>query len=457
MEEKKRYTSAQIMKFLIPSIIGIVLFMVPVPKFNAELNVNETTIPVKILADLISNGIGSFIPTLVFIILMISSIGTLIFSFGLVKTNNKNINKLFVTTPVWAITRILAGVFAVMVFFSIGPEQIISGDTGTFIFNDLLTTLVIIFVIAGLLLPLLLDFGLLEYVGTLLTKFMRPVFTLPGRSAVDCFTSWLGDGTLGVMLTNNQYEEGYYTQREAAVIATTFSAVSITFCLVVLAQVGLTRLFLPYYLTVSFIGVVIAIIVPRIPPLSRKKDVYVREGIKLDESIPAGHSLSSYALECAVKRADKHEGAIAFVESGFMNAMQMWLGVLPVVMAFGTIATMLSTYTPIFEILGRPFIPLLKLLAIPEAEAASKTMLVGFTDMFLPAIIAAGEIKSELTLFIVAVVSVTQLLYMSEVGALILGSDIPVNLWELFVIFIQRTLISLVLVVLIGRFILGLA
>ena len=73
------------------------------------------------------------------------------------------------------------------------------------------------------------------------------------------------------------------------------------------------------------------------------------------------------------------------------------------------------------------------------------------------AIIAAGEITSELTLFIVAVVSVTQLLYMSEVGALILGSDIPVNLWELFVIFIQRTLISLVLVVLIGRFILGLA
>lgn len=457
MEGKKRYSSTQIMKFLIPSIIGIILFMVPVPKFNAELNVNETTIPVKILADLISDGIGSFIPTLVFIILMISSIGTLIFSFGIVKTNNKNLNKLFKTTPVWAITRILAGVFAVMVFFSVGPEQIISGDTGTFIFNDLLTTLVIIFVIAGLLLPLLLDFGLLEFVGTLLTKFMRPVFTLPGRSAVDCFTSWLGDGTLGVMLTNNQYEEGYYTQREAAVIATTFSAVSITFCLVVLAEVGLTRLFLPYYLTVSFIGVVIAIIVPRIPPLSRKKDVYVREGVKLDESIPAGHSLSSYALECAVERADKHEGVVRFVESGLMNAMQMWLGVLPVVMAFGTIATMLSTYTPIFEILGKPFIPLLKLLAIPEAEAASKTMLVGFTDMFLPAVIAAGEITSELTLFIVAVVSVTQLLYMSEVGALILGSDIPVNLWELFVIFIQRTLISLVLVVLIGRFILGLA
>ena len=55
---------------------------------------------------------------------------------------------------------------------------------------------VIIFAIAALLLPLLLDFGLLEFVGALLTKIMRPVFKIPGRAAVDCFTSWIGDGTL---------------------------------------------------------------------------------------------------------------------------------------------------------------------------------------------------------------------------------------------------------------------
>ena len=31
---------------------------------------------------------------------------------------------------------------------------------------------------------------------------------MPGRAAVDCITSWIGDGTLGVMLTCNQYEGG---------------------------------------------------------------------------------------------------------------------------------------------------------------------------------------------------------------------------------------------------------
>ena len=91
-------------------------------------------------------------------------------------------------------------------------------------------------------------------------------------------------------------------------------------------------------------------------------------------------------------------------------------------------------------------LPLLELLQVPEAVAASKTMIVGFTDMLTPSIIAAETITSAMTRFIVAVVSVTQLIYLSEVGGLILGSNLPVKLWELFVIFLERTIISLLIV-----------
>lgn len=68
---------------------------------------------------------------------------------------------------------------------------------------------------------------------------MTPIFGLPGRSAVDCLVLWVGDGTISVALTNKQYEEGYYTEREASVVATTFLALSITFCLVILENVKL--------------------------------------------------------------------------------------------------------------------------------------------------------------------------------------------------------------------------
>ena len=97
---------------------------------------------------------------------------------------------------------------------------------------------------------------------------MRPVFNLPGRSAIDCIASWLGDGTIGVLLTSKQYEDGFYTKREAAVIGTTFSLVSITFSLVVIDTVGLSRMFLPFYFTVTVASLVAAIVLPKLPPLS---------------------------------------------------------------------------------------------------------------------------------------------------------------------------------------------
>jgi len=60
--------------------------------------------------------------------------------------------------------------------------------------------------------------------------------------------------------------------------------------------------------------------------------------------------------------------------------------------------------------------------------------------------IIAASSAPEMTRFIVAVVSVTQILFLDEVGGLILGSKLPVNLPELFVIFLERTVISLLIV-----------
>ena len=121
----------------------------------------------------------------------------------------------------------------------------------------------------------------------------------------------------------------------------------------------------------------------------------------------------------------------------------MIFAIIPVVMAIGTAALMIAEYTPLFDYLGMPFRPLLTWLQIPDATAASKTIVVGFADMFIPSILASDSITSEVTRFVIAALSVTQLIYLSEVGALLIGSKIPVNLVELFAIFILRTLVSL--------------
>ena len=53
-----------------------------------------------------------------------------------------------------------------------------------------------------------------------------------------------------------------------------------------------------YYLLICLVGVVCAIIVPRIPPLSLKKDTYVVEGKAMPETIPSQYkNTREYGLD----------------------------------------------------------------------------------------------------------------------------------------------------------------
>ena len=340
--------------FIIPSAIGVILFMIPVK--NAA---GEWTVTVKIIADIIAGAIGGFLPILSVAIVTISAVMTLV---ALAKPKfimeSPVLNSCFICGPFWIVVRVLGAIFAWITFLELGADKgsgilyaISSADQGGFVLYDLIGTLVIINVIASFLLPLLTDFGLLEYVGALATKLMRPLFKVPGRAAVDCVTSWIGDGTLGVMLTLNQYEGGYYTAKEASIIATLFSAVSITFALVVLDQVGMVQYFGVYYLLICFVGIICALICPLLWPLHKKPETYVIEGKAAPETIPEGYKSSSeYGMDLALKRVSHFPGIGGFLQNGAKNACNMWFGILPTVMCIGTIALICANYTNIFQV-----------------------------------------------------------------------------------------------------------
>src|SRR5690625_1858481 len=316
MSEKNNLTVKDYIKFIIPSLLGVFLLMVPI-KVNGEI-----TLIVAVWADFIEDNIGSLMPYIAMILMFISFFGALITRLFQPVFIDKRaaLRDLFDVGPIALLTRTLGFLFVILVVFQIGPEAIWSEDTGTNIL-DLVTTLIAIFLFAGYVLPLLLDFGLLELFGIIMKKIMRPIFTLPGRSSIDSLVSWLGDGTIGVMLTNKQYEEGYYTKREAAVIGTTFSLVSIDFTIVILLQLNLEHLFIPYYGTIVVAGIVAALIMPRIPPLSRKEDTYY-EQVKPqeEEEVPEGMSLFKWGMTQAAERAKATKSLAAF-HSGTRNVL----------------------------------------------------------------------------------------------------------------------------------------
>lgn len=445
-----------ITQFILPSLLGIILFMFP-------LSINGSiTIPIAILSKWFQNLLSPIMLEILFFVVTLSALGGLYTKLFKPKhiLNNHFLEGLFNPSWLWLLLRVIAFIFISIILLveyqfipnTVLTHMIVSSDTGAMVLNDLLPVLFAIFLFAGLFLPLLLDFGLLEFIGTILVKVMKPVFDLPGRAAIDCIASWLGDGTIGVLLTSKQYEDGFYTEREAVVIGTNFSLVSITFSLVVINTVNLGAYFVPFYLTVCVASLVAAIIMPKLPPLSKKKDILI-DGSKRNknENNQTPNSVK-HGFLLATNKASQQRFTKCVLIDGCKNVLDMWVGVIPTVMAIGTIALILATYTPLFTILGLPFTPLLKLLGIPEAAAAAQTLIAGFADMLLPSVLAAS-IESDMTRFIVASVSVTQLIYLSEVGSLLLGSKIPVKLWELFVIFIERTLITLPIIALFAHLI----
>lgn len=450
--------SVSFLKFFLPSLVGILLFVFPM-KYNGEV-----TIPIAILSNYVQTWSSEYIAEIILGLITISFWGGLLYKLLAIyhKKNKKEessswmnqslIKSLFDTSMLWLVIRGFSFVFAVFVYFHIGTEAVYSEATGAFVYYDLLPILFAVFLLAGLFLPLLLNFGLLEFTGTLLKKVMKPVFGLPGRSAVDAIASWLGDGTIGVLLTSKQYEDGFYTEREACVIGTNFSLVSVTFSIVVINTVGLSNLFVPFYLTVTFACIIAAIVIPKLPPLSRKKNKLVDGRTPEEEVIPKDMTGFSYGLNQALKQAEGQSVVKTVLVEGSKNVIEMWIGVIPIVLTIGTIALILAEFTPVFRILGLPFLPILQLLQIPDAAAASQTLFAGFADMLLPSVMIAN-VESELTRFVVAAVSVSQLIYLSEVGALLIASKIPVKMKDLIIIFIERTLITLPIIAFIAHII----
>lgn len=431
---------ASMWKFLLFSALGIALFIIP---FQWD---GKVTILLGVLTDALQALLGGSVVYIAMAIVTTSFIGAL--AMKVLKPNlseDSMVKKLFDVDWFWLTTRFIGTVFVWMIYLQVGPEFIINRNTGGVIFEDLIPILIPLFFFAILSLPFLTDFGLMEFLGTLASKIFIKLFKLPGRSAVDAMSSWFGAASIGLLVTMQEYDKSYYSQREAAIIATTFSVTSIAFTYVVAKTIGVDNNFVYFYLTIALTGFIAAIIMPRIPPLSLKPDTYHSGKSMLDEGIPAQYTTYQWAVNRAVTRAYSMPSLGHVFKRSIGNLFDIYFGLIPVIFAIGTIGLGLAEYTPVFNWLSAPLVPLLEWLQIPEASAAAPAMIMGFADMYLPALVGKS-IESEMTRFIVGAASITQIIYMSEVGALILKSNIKLNVLELFLIFILRTLISLVVI-----------
>ncbi len=436
---------SKFLKFFIPSLLGLFLFIIPLPfgKMFNMTDVSPVNIGVGFISELIKLNIGDYVPTICLVIIVGSALLSILAK--VVNIKNEFLNNILNVQPFWLFFRIVGAVFMVMIYFNFGPEFIISEDTGQVILG-IMPSLIAIFLVAGFLLPLVLDFGLMDFFGTMISKFMKTLFLVPGRASVDTLSSWLGDATLGIMITNTQYKQGFYTKKESAIIAVCFSLVSLPFSTVIADQLGLMNKFGLFYFAVCASSLVCALILPRTYPLSKIKNETYNNVPYEEEVVDDKNGLLKQGLIKSIARAQKAPSLNTIIVNGFKNILDIYISLIPLVLAWGTISLALAEFTPIFTWISYPVILLLKLLQVPNAIQAAPAVLVGFTDMFIPSVMVSGDGFAEITKFIIGALSISQLVYMTETGAVILKSDIPLKLKDLIIIFLIRTIISLLVI-----------
>src|SRR5699024_5059187 len=224
--ESNKLTTNNILKFLIPSLFGIIIFLVLITDADGNFNILLGVITEYFIA--LFEG---FLPEVITGVIVLSTVLSVITYFFKPKfiTSSTTLNSLFNTSLLWTTIRVIGMIAIIMTYFQVGIEVVYSDVTGGTMLG-LLTTLIMWFLVASFLMPYLINFGIMEFTGTLLRKIIKPLFTLPGRSAIDLLASWIGNVSVGVVLTREQYNQGFYTGREAVAIATNFSAVSLPFC-----------------------------------------------------------------------------------------------------------------------------------------------------------------------------------------------------------------------------------
>ena len=436
-----RPSGREICAFALPSVLGILAFLTPI-----QVDGNWT-IMMGWLSTAATTFVGETMTWVVFALLWISTFGTVIVkALGAERVPaDSMISRLFNVAPVWVALRTTGAVMGTMTIFQLGPEVFWHADTGGTVMYLLAFAIVPLFLFAGLLMPFLTDYGLMEFVGTMVKRVFRKLFTLPGRSAIDALASWLSSAPVGVLITIQQYVSGHYLAREAAVIATNFSVVSVPFALIVANTVGLGHMFLSYYSAVVVTGVITAMIMPRIWPLNGFPDTPYQQLHPLREKAAGDGSLFHEAIDLATQRAANAPPLKQQLHTSVGHIFDIWFGLVPAVIAVGGAGLMLANYTPILQWLSWPLVPVLELFGLPEAATAAPALIAGFLDMFLPALMVAN-IDAEITRFVIGVISLTQLIYMSEIGILMIKCEIPLRFHHLFVIFVLRTIIGLPIV-----------
>ncbi|WP_432205624.1 YjiH family protein (plasmid) [Cetobacterium somerae] len=433
MEEIKKVKKSDIMKYIFLNFIGIFMFFIPITLHN------KNTIPLDHIASFITTSFPEIIKIYILILMGIGAFRPLFVE----KNWLKNKTSLFFT-----IAKLCGFAIGVSTFLSIGPKALFEKDMLPFLFDKLVTPLSVVIPLGGAFIIFLVGFGLLEFMGVLMENVMRPIFKTPGKSSIDAVASFVGSYSIGLLITNKVYTDGKYSLKEAAIIATGFSTVSATFMIVVAKTLDSIEIWNFYFWSCILITFLVTAITVRLFPLNKIPNIYY-ENQKFQDEIVEDGTIFGRAFLSGINSAQRNDESVCiqFLKN-YKEGFIITAGILPSIMSIGLLGLVLAKYTPIFDFIGYIYLPFTKILGFENPHLIAKALSTSIAEMFLPAILVTKE--GMLAKYVVAIVSISEILFFSASIPCILSTDIKIKVTDLIIIWIQRVILSLVLATIFG-------
>lgn len=424
---EKKTSGSTLAKFILLNALGIFMFFITVPINGVK------SIPIDHIVTWMRS-IPNFGPVYGGAVVVIGAILPFV---------RKTWNKDAVTT-VFSIFKVLGIGVVAMAIFGFGPESFHTPGMLPFVFNKVVVPVTSLVPVGAVFLAFLINYGLMEFVGVFMRPIMRPLWKTPGRSAIDAVASFVGSYSVGLLITNRVYKEGYYSSKEACIIATGFSTVSATFMVVVAKTLGIMDQWNTYFWGTLVITFIVTAITTRIYPLSKKSNLTYGDRPVIPEPVVEKGKLLSTAWNEGLTACANAPGVGEGVIKNLKDGINLAFSIGPTLMSIGFFGLVLAEFTPVFDIIGYIFLPFTTILGFgAEAMVAAKACAVSLAEMFLPASIVAGT--SPTTQAIMAIVCISEILFFSASIPCILSTEIKLSIKDLLIIWVERVIFSLIL------------
>ncbi len=427
MTEQKN--NAAVVKFIAYSLFGIFMFFFPL-----ELG-GKSTIPVDHIITFITTRLASFAKYYILLVMYMGAVLPFVR-----KTWKKDSLTVF-----FSLAKIGGALIGTILVFNLNPPAWLArADFGPFLYTKLSTPVGLVIPIGSVFLAFLANFGLMEFTGVFMTPVMKPLFKTPGRSAIDAVASFVGSYSIALLITNGVYRQGKYSAREAAIIATGFSTVSATFLLIVAKTLKLMDYWGTFFFVAMLVTFIVTALTARLWPLAAIPDSYFTKEKVADEEYTG--NILQRAWQAGISTAAKTEPLFKLICDNLFAGLNMACNVIPSIMSIGLLGLVLAEFTPFFDWFGFIFVPLFKLMGVEQAVLAGKAAAVSLPEMFLPSILIA-KTGTPLLKFVIAVVSISEILFFSASIPCVLGTDIPLSLKEIVIIWWERVVLSIIVTI----------